>query len=178
VKVGSSANYNVRVRPRYWDEEPEQAALYEGMYIFDLNQVVSVSFVPAVATPRPWSLDDLPTDLADFTTAEQVRILDLLTTNYSVTPDPERTGTEEQFDWPYDWDDPLPPPRPTVFYVTSQEFARLSADLQALSEIAGKVHSTVRREQVADHEVVRFIESRILDSPLLSPDSARAIGRG
>ncbi|MCI4065027.1 hypothetical protein MRQ36_21665 [Micromonospora sp. R77] len=177
MKIGNPANYYVRVWARSWDEEPEQAALYEGIYSFDLNEVVSVSFVPAVTTPRPWSLDDLPGDISEFTTSEQVRVYELLGTEYSVTPDETRAGTEEQFDWPYDWDAPLPPPHPTVFYVTPEEFARLSADLEALSDIAGKLHSFVRREEVVDHEVVRFIERRILDSPLLAPASARAIGR-
>ncbi|MCI4065025.1 hypothetical protein MRQ36_21655 [Micromonospora sp. R77] len=177
MKIGTPANYYVRVRARSWDEEPEQAALYEGMYSFDLNQLVWVSFVPAVTIPRPWSLGDLPGDISEFTTSEQVRVYELLGTAYSVTPDETRAGTEEQFDWPYDWDAPLPPPHPTVFYVTPEEFDRLSADLDALSEIAGNVHSVVRRSEVLDHEVVRFIERRILDSPLFSPPNARSIGR-
>lgn len=177
MKIGNPANYYVRVRARSWDEEPEQAALYDGMYSFDLNEVVSVSFVPAVATPRPWSLDDLPDDIAEFTTTEQARVHELLGAEYSVTPDDDRAGTEEQFDWPYDWDASPSPPRPTIFYVTAEEFARLSGDLEALSDIAGNLHSFVRRDEVADHEVVRFIERRILDSPLLSPGSAHSIGR-
>jgi hypothetical protein len=177
MKVGSSANYNVRVRARSWDEPAEQAELYDDLYIFDLNQVVSVSFVPGPAAPRPWSVDDLPADIADFTTADQVRLLELLTAPYSVVPDQARAGTEEQFAWPLDWPGPDEPPRPTVFYVTPEQFARYSADLETLSEIAGNVHSVVRRADVADHDVVRFIEDRILESPLLTPESARAVGR-
>jgi hypothetical protein len=177
MKIGNPANYYVRVRARGWDEEPEQAELYEGMYAVDLNQLVRVSFVPAVTAARPWSLDNLPADIADFTTAQQARLHEVLLTDHSVTPDETRAGTEEQFDWPFDWDASSPPPRPTVFYVTSEEFARLSADLEDLTDIAGKLHSFVRRDEVADREVVRFIEHRILDSPLLSPRSAQMIGR-
>ena len=175
MKVGSSANYNVRVRARAWDETAEQAALYDGIYTVDLNEVVSISFVPDAA--RPWSVDDLPADIADFTTAAQVRVLELLSAPYSVTPDHGRAGTQEQLDWPFDWPDPGEPPRPTIFYVSPDEFARYAADLDALSRIAGSVHSVVRRIDVADHDVVRFIESRILESPLLTPASAGALGR-
>ncbi|MFC4145228.1 hypothetical protein ACFO0M_03065 [Micromonospora mangrovi] len=177
MKIGNPANYYVRVRARSWDEEPEQAALYEGMYSFDLNQLVRVSFVPAVTAPRPWSLDDVPTDISDFTTAQQARVHELLLTDYSVTPDDERAGTADQFDWPFEWTDPATRPRPTVFYVTADEFDRLSSDLEELSDVAGELHSFVRRSEVLEHEVVRFIERRILDSPLLTPDSANSIGR-
>jgi len=177
VKVGSSANYTVRVRARSWDEPAEKAGLYDGLYTFDLNQVVSLSFVPGPAAARPWSVDDLPADIADFTSADQVRLLELLTSPYSVTPDQARAGTEEQFDWPFDWPDTGEPPRPTIFYVTPEAFAGYAADLDALSDIAGNVHSVVRRADVADHVVVRFVEDRILSSPLLSAESARAVGR-
>jgi hypothetical protein len=177
MKVGSSANYHVRVRARSWDESGEQAALYDDMYTFELNQVVSVSFVPDPAVPRPWSMEGLPVDVADLTTAEQARLLELLTAPYSVTPDQARAGTEEQSAWPFDWPDASEPPRPTIFYVTPEEFARYAADLDALSEIAGNVHSVVRRADVADHDVIRFIEDRMLESTLLTLQSARAVGR-
>jgi hypothetical protein len=177
VKIGNSPNYYVRVRARGWDEEPERAELYEGMYAFDLNEVVRVSFVPAATAPRPWSVNNLPGDISEFTSVEQARVFELLISPYSVTPDEARAGAEEQFDWPFDWDDPATRPRPTVFYVTPEEFARLRADLEELSDIAGSLHSFVRRSDVTEHEVVRFIERRILDSPLLTPDSANSVGR-
>ncbi|WP_433347195.1 hypothetical protein ACQP25_29390 [Microtetraspora malaysiensis] len=122
-------------------------------------------------------MNHLPGDISEFTSVEQARAFDLLISPYSVTPDEARAGTEEQFDWPFDWDDPATRPCPTVFYVTPKGFARLSADLEELSDTAGRLHSFVRRSDVTEHEVVRFIERRILDSPLLTPDSAHSIGR-
>ncbi|MBO3737757.1 hypothetical protein [Actinoplanes flavus] len=177
MKLGSDADYNVRVRARGWDEEAENAFLYDGMYTFDLNQTVSVSFVPAPGTERPWSLDTLPEDIADFTTPAQARLLEILTAQYSVTPDPARAGTEEQLAWPFDWAGDGDPPRPTIFYVTPEEFTRYAGDLEALSEFAGGIHSVVRRSAVTGHPVVRFLEERVLASPRLSPLSARALGR-
>jgi len=177
VKIGNSPNYNVRVRARAWDEDPERADLYDGIYTFDLNQVVSISFVPDPTAARPWSVKDLPADTADVTTATQARLLELLTAHYSVTPDPTRPGTDERLDWPFDWPDPGEPPHPTIFYVTPEEFAHLSADLDTLSKVAGNVHSVIRRAELADHDAVRFVDNRILTSPLLSPDSAHALGR-
>lgn len=179
MKVGSDANYNVRIRARAWEEDPgESERLYAGMWTFDLNQVVSVSFVPDLtAVPRPWSVDALPDDIDDFTQAWQVRLVEVLTTSYSVTPDPERAGAEEQFPWPWPGDDGRPMPPCTVFYVTPEEFERLAADLAELSQVAGNVHSTVRRDEITDHEVVAFVERRVLGSPLFTADHARAVGR-
>lgn len=185
MKIGSDANYNVRVLEQGWGEPVEQQALYEGIYTFDVNQVVEVSFVPRVnAAGPPWPAEGLPDDVADFETVEQMRLLAILTTGYSVTPDDARAGTGERLEWPFPWPDPGnefirpddPAPSPVVFYVTAAEFERLSADLKTLTEIAGTVHSTVRHDEVADHEAVQFVDRRILRSPLLTPQDAAAAG--
>jgi hypothetical protein len=179
VKVGSDANYTVRIRERGWEEPEEQRPLYAGIFTFDLNQVVSVSFVPDLTgVSRPWSVDSLPDDIEEFTEPWQARLIEALTAPYAVTPDPVRAGTEERFAWPWPVEagEPAMPPR-TVLYVTPQEFAELSVDLAGLTEVAGRVHSVVRREAVAEHEAVRFVERRILDSPLLEPGDAQSVGR-
>ena len=186
MKVGSDANYNVRVFPRGWGEPEGRRPLYDGMYTFGLNQVVEVAFIPRVsAAGPPWSIDDLPAEIEEFITPEQVRILEVLTAAYSVTPDEDRAGTVEQVEWPFEWPPDYdlfyepgdPKPTPTVFFVTDEEWARLAADLEALTEIAGSVHSTVRRDKVADHEAITFIDRRILDSPWLTANDAASVGR-
>ena len=183
MKVGSDPNYVVRVFEKGWDVNPKLAHLYEGMYSFDLNRVVSISFIPRVtAAGPPWSADGLPDDVAEFTTPEQAHLLEILSQPYSVTPDDERAGTVEQLPWMFDWPDPddsftpadEPPPTPIVFFVSTEEFDRLSADLAALTDIAGTVQSMVRHAEVADHEAIRFIDERII--PLLSPFDAGSIG--
>jgi hypothetical protein len=179
MKAGFSANYNVRIRACEWDEPPERAPLYTGMYTFDLNQVVSVLFVPDLTdVGPPWSPAGLPEDPAEVRTPQQARLLELLGASYAVTPNQALAGTEERFTWPFEWpyaDDPIP--RCTVFYVTLEEFDRYAADLDHLSELAGNIHSGVRRAQVLEHDVVRFMERRILDSSWLTPMDARAVGR-
>lgn len=180
MKVGSDANYVVRVLERGWFEPEEQESLYQGMYRFDLNQVVTVAFIPRV-TPEgpPWSDEGFPGDRAHFTTPEQVRTVEVLTAPYSVTPDDERAGTVQQLEGPPEGpirpDDA--PPVQTVFFVTTEEFDRLSADLASLFDIAGEVQSMVRHSEVADHEAVRFVDRRILDSPWLQPQHAASVGR-
>jgi hypothetical protein len=186
MKVGSDADYVLRIREESWDVRNELIPLYKGIYTFDLNQVVHVIFLPRVtAAGPPWSTDGLPRDAADFTTQEHARLLDVLTTQYSVTPDNERAGTVQQLDWPFPWPPEnisvsprdYSPPIQTVFFVTTDEFNRLSADLEDLTEIAGDIHSMVRHSEVADHKAVRFVDERILDSPWLQPEHAASIGR-
>jgi hypothetical protein len=186
MKAGSDADYVVRVLERGWFEPEEQESLYEGMYTFDLNQVVAVAFVPRVTPEGPsWLTAGFPGNRAHFTIPEQVRILEVLTTPYSVTPDDERAGTVQQLDWPFEWppENGLftppdePPPTRTVFFITTDEFDRLSTDLAALFDIAGDVQSMVRHSEVADHEAVRFVDQRILDSPWLQPEHAASVGR-
>ncbi|WP_221326270.1 hypothetical protein [Actinoplanes sp. L3-i22] len=61
--------------------------------------------------------------------------------------------------------------------MTPEEFDRLAADLAELTAIAGSVPSTVRRDEVAGHEAVHFVEQRVLGSPWLTAEHARAVGR-
>jgi len=184
MKVGSDANYVVRVWRRARDEDLEKAPLYEGMFCFDLNHVVPIFFIPRVtAAGPPWSPDGLPDDFDDFTTSEQVRLLEVLSKGYSVTPNDERAGTMERLAWLFEWPPPdddfwsadEPPPTPTVFFVSTEEYDRLSADLSELTEIAGSVQSLVRHAEVADHEAVRFIDQRII--PALDPFDAMSAGQ-
>ena len=183
MKVGSDPNYVIRVSERGWDVNPEKAPLYVGMYSFDLNHVVPISFVPRVtAAGPPWSLDGVPDSTSEFTTPEHARLLEVLSGGYSVTPDDARAGIVEQLPWLFEWPDPddpfasadKPPPTPIVFFVSTEEFRRLSADLAALTDIAGTLQSMVRHAEVADHEAIRFIDERII--PMLSPFDAGSIG--
>ena len=184
MKVGSDADYVVRVWRRARDEDPAKAPLYEGMFGFDLNHVVPIFFVPRVTLAGPpWSADGLPGDVDDFTTGEQARLLEVLSKGYSVTPDDERAGTMQRLPWLFEWppaDDDFwpadePKPTPTVFFVSTEEFDRLSADLSELTRIAGGVQSLVRHAEVAEHEAVRFIDRRII--PALDPVDALSAGQ-
>ena len=57
------------------------------------------------------------------------------------------------------------------------EFDRYAADLAALSEVAGALHSSVTVDQVRDYPVIAFVESRIVDSPWLRPRDRAMLGR-
>ena len=141
MKVGSSPNYVVRVTKPGWYEKPEQAPLYEGIYHFDLNHVAGISFVPRVtAAGPPWSPDGLPDDAADFTTAEHVRVCEVLSGGYSVTPDDERAGKVEQLPYMFEW-----PPR--AFRLSSGEKVRVTA--YKIRVLGGRPRRSRRRGRAA-----------------------------
>jgi hypothetical protein len=175
VKVGPSANYRVRVRPYVWDD-PGRPELVEGIIDLSLQLYVSITFVPDVSDlAPPWTGDGLPPIDQGLSTPAQARLYQALTASYVVTPHETLAGTSERFTFTWPGDEPGDPT--TVFYVTPAEFDRYAADLVALSDVAGSLHSAVTVDQVRDHEVIQFVESRIVDSPWLLPRDRAMLGR-
>ncbi|ROO62080.1 hypothetical protein EDC02_4049 [Micromonospora sp. Llam0] len=167
MKIKPSANFYVRVRRREWEEEPPASPVYNGMFTVTLNFTVPVAFVPEIASAPPWTDASLPPDLVEPATAEQARLIEALTADYVVTPNGALAGTEEPFLRPTDDGGPDLPT--VVFYVTGAEFARYADDLDQLSEVAGDLHSFARIADLREHEVIAFIERRIVPSPMLLP---------
>jgi hypothetical protein len=69
-----------------------------------------------------------------------------------------------------------------VFYVTAAEFARYAADLTGLTEVAGRLYSgrlysDRRVSELRGHEVITFIERRVVASPRLDPRHAALLGQ-
>jgi hypothetical protein len=175
VKVGPSANYRVRVRPYAWDN-PAQAELFDGVVDLSLQLYIPIMFVPDVsAVAPPWTADALPPLGERLSTPEQARLSQALTASYVVTPNERLADRTERFTftWP---DEPSADPT-TVFYVAPAEFDRYAADLDALADVAGALHSSVTVDQVRDRDVIQFVERRIVDSPWLLPRDAALLER-
>jgi hypothetical protein len=175
VKIGTPANYYVRVSSEAWSGPADEAARHAGTYEIDLNRLVVVSFVDDVSRfGPPWTDAALPPPEQDLTDPALVRLAALLGGRYVVTPHDALAGRTERFERPWG------PPESrgaVVFYVTTGQFAELRADLEALWDVAGNVQSTARRDELTDRPVLRLIEERVLTPEWLSPVDARAIGR-
>jgi hypothetical protein len=175
VKISPSANYYVQAHPQAWEEDPDDAPLFDGIYGLDLHLNVGIAFVPEVShLAPPWSGDLMPAEQI-IRTADQARLFTALTTVYTVTPNARLAGTDDTFTW-------LAPEIPdelrrAVFYVTADEFGRYTADIATLSEFVGGLRTFVRVDQLRDYEVIRFVERRIVESPLLQPEDAWWLGR-
>lgn len=174
MKVSPTANYTVRVLRQEWEEIPEVARLYTGVFAVALNYTVDIGFVPDVSSlAPPWNPAALPSNLDDVATPELARLGTALFSSYVVTPNPALAGTEDGFTWP----DEESPPSGVVFYVTSEEFDRYAVDLDRLTAVAGNLHSQVRVADLRDYEVVRFLEERVVASPRLKPRHAVLLGQ-
>jgi hypothetical protein len=175
VKVGPSANYYVRARAQAWEQDPAEAPFFDGIYRLDLHMNIGIAFVPDVShLAPPWSGDLMPAEQI-IRTPDQARLYTALVNTYTVTPNQRLAGTDEAFTW-------LSPDVPeelygAVFYVTAEEFSDYTADIAALSETIGGLRTFVRVDTLRDHEVIRFVERRIVDSPLLLPRHAARLAR-
>ncbi|WP_189334777.1 hypothetical protein [Actinoplanes ianthinogenes] len=141
-----------------------------------LNMLPEIAFVDDLGhLGPPWRESALPPEEAgDLVDADMVRLLTLLQSRYTVTPNDALAGQTDRFALPWGFDDRQ---EGVVFYTDRAEFAVLLDDLAALADTeAGNVHSTVRRDAVRDHPVIRFIEDRVLKSPLLHPMDAQSAG--
>jgi hypothetical protein len=176
MKIGTPANYYVRVRPSSWEDTPEREHLHRGSYAVTLNMLLTIAFIDDLSPlGPPWREDTLPPeDDGDLVDPDMVRLLELLQSSYVVTPNETLAGKVEEFHRPWGFEDRT---RGVVFYTGRAEFAPLLDDLAALADTpAGNVHSVVRRDAVLDHPAIRFIEDNVLTSPLLHPDDADSAG--
>jgi hypothetical protein len=171
VKVSPTANYTVRVLRQEWEETPEAAHLYAGIFAVALNYTVDVSFVPDVSSlAPPWNSRALPGNLDEVTTPEQARLATALLSSYVVTPNEALAGTEERFTWE-------PDTRGVIFYVTPEEFDHYSGDLGTLIDPAGRLYSEARVADLRGHDVIAFLERRVVGSSLLAPEHADMLGQ-
>jgi hypothetical protein len=170
MKIGNPSNYYVQVSADSWQEPPETAALYDGIFTVKLNVLVEVRFVPdATEAGPPWRRETLPPDDEDFSTTAQVRTYEIVTSSYAVTPNAELAGTVERIGT---GDEPG-----TAFYVSPQEFSGFQAELEALTDIASDSNPTIHRDEILDRGVIRFIEDKVLGSGLLRGRHPHALGR-
>ncbi|GIE84738.1 hypothetical protein [Actinoplanes regularis] len=170
VKIGNPANYTVQVFPDEWEaESPEEEARFAGIFSVALNLHGLITFVPGVPADPPPLAAARPPREDEFTTAAEVRWCELLNSPYSVTPDDTRAGTVGEVG---SEESPA-----TVFYVTGEEFAAFTTELWELAEIASGGNPRVRRDELLDRAVIRFIEDRVVGSGRLRPEHAASLGR-
>lgn len=168
MKISPRADYPVGVRPRAWEEPPDAAPYYDGVFDVALNGMVTVTFVPDMsAYAPPFDAAALPDDLDQVSSVKQARLAAALLASYAVTPHPTRQGTTQQ----------LPaigptgePPGPddiggVVFYVDPSRFAAVESDLVELSTRLGGRHPDATVSTLRTHPAIDLIESTVLTSP-------------
>ena len=170
MKPSPQYDFTISVRRHSWEEEPEVAAWYEGIFEVTLNFTVNLMFVPALKR-EPWP-PRLPEDTDAVHTEQEARSIAISLSRYAATPDDSREGTEERF--ARDWSESGPG---VVFYVTSQEFATFSEELARLADERPSVHSGWKVSEIPQLAVTRWLLTRVLASPSVSAKDLRMLGR-
>ncbi|MEU5879751.1 hypothetical protein [Spirillospora sp. NPDC047279] len=176
MKPRPLADFPVKVFSESTEKEPETAHLYAGIFNVTLNHTTRLVFVPDLSpVAPPWRSGILPENYDDIATVREARLAAALKGFYVVTPNAEHAGTEEPLpDFP-DPDGMVISPPGTVFYVAHAEFDRYQSELAVLEDLPGFVSGQV--SELRDHQVITFIERRILDSAWLKPYDAHILGR-
>ena len=159
MKISPRSDYPVGVRPMSVEMPAEVAGLYEGIYEVTLNNVVDIVFCPSLTDVAPPFRDELlPRDVDEITTAAQARLVSILFSPYSVTPNDSRNGGHERL-----------PGKGVVFYVTESEFSSFTAELRELSERLGGRYPDQTVTDLAGHAVIRFVRETVITSPEFGP---------
>jgi len=176
VKVGPTADYPVQVLRQAWEEEPSVAHLYSEAFAVSLNYLVHVAFIPDVsALVPPWvagTLSPLMATPQERLSPAQAQVFSALSASYVVTPNAALAGTDERVRWPADADDEI-----VVFYVTQAEYAGFVTELAELTGIVGDAYPDKRVSDLRRHQVVTFLERRVVGSDRLAGRHAILLGR-
>ena len=169
MKIGFSPDYYVQVFPDGWEEDPADAELWDGIVTVLLNTVLRVRFVPDVSASGPPWRATIPAAQAQLDTVDGVREYAVVTSRYVVTPNERQAGRVEQIR--------EPERLRLVFYVTHDEFTTFAAELADLAEIASDAVPELRRGELLDRAVVRFLDERVLGDPRVLEERGDAVGR-
>jgi hypothetical protein len=143
-KLRPEVDFRVAVSSEELEQSENESRFFRGIYTVSLNDHVRVSFVPdASESYPPWNAYLAPA-FDNLASERKMRLFQVLTSRYSVTPNARLAGTEEVVKLlprtvPSDldpWEAEVAdwPSAGVVWYVAPQEWPVLDADLQDLPD--------------------------------------------
>jgi hypothetical protein len=141
--------------------------LYRDVYTATLNHTVSIEFVPAFQR-APWP-PELPNDVDEVASKDEARRTAVALAHYAVTPDAQRAGEFEAFD--------RAGSQSVIFYVSLEEFERLTNELRSLSDRFEGVHDSIPISELGVSALQTLVLERIIPSGQLSPRDLAMLGR-
>jgi hypothetical protein len=181
MKPSLERDFRVSVTHQIWEELPETAEFYRGIYSVRLNYLVYIMFVPELEiNPDNWP-PVLPDNVDEVSSETEARLFTTALSDYTVTPNSLLAGTQEIISIPSfkgDMEDSdLDSKRGVVFYVSHQEFEAFSKELSALADQNPGVHDFVRISEIEEWEVAKFIVTKVIDSQYFSAGDLESLGR-
>jgi hypothetical protein len=173
MKPSPHYDFSISVRNQTCEEEPEVAALYQGIFDVILNHTVSIMFIPKIVINSQNWPPVLPENVDDISTEIEARLITVGLSRYTVTPNLLLAGKEEiipQTDSDYCQSG-------VVFFVTPEEFNIFSMELAILAEQIPSLHSSKKASELQDLNFIKFILSHIIPSKYFAEQDLQILGR-
>lgn len=172
MKPSPHYDFTISVRHQISEEEPEVAALYQGIFDVILNHTVSIMFVPKIVINSQNWPPVLPENVDDISTEIEARLVSVALSRYTATPNLLLAGKEEiipQTDSNYQ--------SGVVFFVTPEEFDIFNMELSILSEQIPSLHSSKKASEIQDLNFIKLIVYRIIPSKYFAEQDLQMLGR-
>jgi hypothetical protein len=181
MKPSLLSDFTVSVKYQMWEESPEVADFYRGIYSVTLNFLVTVMFVPEFEkTVDNWP-PILPENVDEVTTELEARLFTVALSDYSVTPNSRMKGHQERISPSAVTEDiqnsDNVPENVVIFYVSPEEFEIFSQELSVLAEQTPGVHDYVRISEIESLKFAKFILSWVRNSHQFAAEHVRILGR-
>ncbi|MBW4510236.1 MAG: hypothetical protein KME64_27505 [Scytonematopsis contorta HA4267-MV1] len=173
MKPSTNYDFSVSVRCQTWEEEPEVAELYQGIFEVILNHTLSIMFVPDVGINIDNLPPMLPENVDNIFTEIQARQITIALSKYSITPNPLLAGQEKVFSH----NDTLSSQTGVIFFITTEEFQAFSSELLTLAQEIPSVYSSKRVSQIKDLKFSQFLLSRVIESKNFDDKDLQLVGR-
>ena len=182
MKPSLESDFSVSVKHQIWEELPEKAEFYRGIYSVNLNFLVNIMFVPEFEiNPDKWP-PVLPENVDEVTTEIEARLFTAALSDYTVTPNSLLAGKQEIIPLPSVNEDmknsDVDAKMGVVFYVSHHEFDIFSKELSVLANQTPGVQDYVKISQIKEMELAKFILSNIIGSQHFSTGDLKILGRG
>ncbi|GJD23655.1 hypothetical protein RIVM261_086110 [Rivularia sp. IAM M-261] len=173
MKPSPNYDFSISVRHQPCEQEPEVAALYQGIFDVILNHTVSIMFVPNIEINSYNWPPVLPENIDDIFTEIEARLITTGLSKYTVTPNLLLAGKEEII--PQTGSDYCQ--SGVVFFVTPEEFDIFSMELSRLAEQMPSLHSSKKVSEIDNLNFIKFIFSHIMSSKYFAEQDLQILGR-
>ncbi len=168
MKPSLEQNFSVAVRHQIWEELPEKAEFYRGIYSVTLNYLVSVMFVPEFEITQDNWPPVLPEDVDEISSETEARLVTAALSDYTVTPNLLLAGKQEIITLPSVNEDmkdsDIESKRGVIFFVKPQDFEVFSKELSVLADQTPGVHDCVKISEIKELELAKFVLYNIIKS--------------
>jgi hypothetical protein len=173
MKPSPHYDFSISIRHQACEEEPEVAALYQGIFDVVLNHTVSIMFVPDIVIDSQYWPPVLPENVDNISTELEARLITVGLARYTVTPNSLLAGKKEiipQTDSNYHQSG-------VVFFVTPEKFKIFSMELSTLAEQIPSLHSSKKISEISDFNFIKLIVFHIITSKFFAEEDLQILGR-